>query len=248
MKRKITICISVILTILNLGVVVKAQSPEGLDMKAVFEGKYRVWKDFMRSPAGMVLSTDGTSTQQFKEIVELGAPALPYIFEKMEEDSTLFVAAQKITKKKFHITRMGENPDDRRFSVEEYPDINNVEKIYWNKLWLRWWKEDTNKTPQQFENFYQDWKKLKQEGKEAEAKEKYQRIVDLGILALPSMMEKVKQRDIELIPAVSELTGGKVDKNAKQSDCLDWWKKDKQKWLIPSVQSAPTQDVNEPNS
>jgi hypothetical protein len=52
---------------------------------------------------------------------------------------------------------------------------------------------------------------------------------DLGIFVLPSMVEKVEQGNIELVPAISELTGGKIDKNAKKSDCLDWLEKEQAK-------------------
>ena len=249
MRRNITICFSIAVALLYLGIVVEAQSSEGTDMKTVFEEKYQAWKEFMQSPNSRYLSdSTGLFTQQFKEIVELGVPALPYIFEKMKDDPILSVAVQQITKKKFHIIRTGKDPNERRWSVEEYPDINNVEKIHWGKLWLRWWKEDAARTPQQFENLYQEWKKLKEEGKETEAKEKYQRMMDLGIFALPSIMTKIEQGNTEIISAISELTDGKVNKNAQKIDCLDWWNKNKQKWLIPSAQPTPTQDANDPNS
>jgi len=191
----------------------------------------------------------GITTQQFNDIVELGAPALPYVFEKMKDDPILFVAVQQITKKKFHPVKLGIDPNNNsRWTVEEYSDINDVNGVHWHKVWLRWWKEDANKTPQQFENLYQQWKTLKEEGKEIEAKEKYQRMTDLGISALPSMMEKVEQGDTNLVSAISELTEGKVNKNAKKSDCLNWWQNNKQKWLMPFVQPTSIQDVNEPNS
>jgi hypothetical protein len=247
MRRNIIICFSVVV-VLNLGVAIGEQSTGGTDIKALFEEKYNAWKEYMTSGSGRFMSTMGTSTPQFQEIIELGVPALPYIFEKMKDDSVMFFVTEKIIKKKFHPIRTGEDPNNRRWSVEEFPGINNVEKIHWDKLWLRWWKEDANKTPQQFESLYGDWKKLKEEAKETEAKEKYQRMTDLGIFALPSMMEKIKHGNTELIPMVSELTEGKVDKNAKKSDCLAWWQKNKQKWLMPSVQPASTQDVNKPNS
>jgi hypothetical protein len=65
-------------------------------------------------------------------------------------------------------------------------------------------------------------------------------MTDLGIFALPSIMVKVEQGNTELIPAISELTDGKVDKNAKKSDCLNWWKNNKQKWLMPSDEKSGT--------
>jgi hypothetical protein len=233
MRKNIIICV---LIILNLSIVTLAMPAEDANMRDAFENKYQEMKEFMRSP-NFKFSSDrtGVTTRQFMEIVEFGPSALPYILEKMKDDSIMSVAVIRITKKHFHVIQTSKDPNDRRWSIEEYPDINNVKKIQWDKVVLRWWNEDAAKTPQQFDNLYQEWKKLKEEGKETEAKEKYQRMMDLGIFALPSMMTKIEQGNTEIISAVSELTDGKVDKNAQKTDCLDWWKKNKQKWLIPSA-------------
>lgn len=164
-------------------------------------------------------------------------PALPYMMDKIENDPDgggcyLPFAILKITKKKFHITRTQQKPI--RWTVEEFADMRDLNRPpgYYN-LWLRWWKEGPKRTPQQFEKFYQEWKKLNAEGKEIEVKEKYQRMIDLGVAALPYMIEKIEKGDKELISAVSYLTGGEVKTDAKTSECVEWWKKNKEKWTIP---------------
>ena len=54
----------------------------------------------------------------------------------------------------------------------------------------------------------------------------------LGILALPHMVKRVEQGEVDLIPAISELTDGALKKTATRSECLEWWNKAKDKSLV----------------
>ena len=65
----------------------------------------------------------------------------------------------------------------------------------------------------------------------------------LGIEALPYLIEKVKKGDAELVEVVSELTGGKVERNATIRQSLDWWKQDKENWLIPFPNKQPVAEA-----
>ena len=230
-----------------------ANSQKNDDLKAVFETKYKAWKDYCSQPS-ISVSSDTTryiNNDPYREMIQLGIPALPYMMEKIGSDPSghflcalmppnMKSAVPMITKKKFQITRTGQKRSEFRWTVEEFPDMKELDKRpAMNKLFLRWWKEGGRSTSQQFEKFYQEWKKLNQEGKETEAKAKYQRMIDLGVAALPYMIEKVEQGDAELVPAISELTDSKVKKDAKQSECLNWWKENKEKWLIPFPEVEP---------
>jgi len=53
------------------------------------------------------------------------------------------------------------------------------------------------------------------------------------------MVDKIKMGDTELIEVVSELTAGKVKHNATAEECLDWWEKNKEDWLIPFPNKRP---------
>jgi len=211
------------------------------EMEALFEKKYEAWKKYRKqqSPSPSSFRTIYMEGQPYLEMLKLGIPALPYMMKKIENDAydggrDLVWIVSKITNKKFHITRTGQKPGGFRWTVEEFPDMNDLTSPPSRyKLWLRWWKEGKKLTAQQFEKFYQQWKKLNRQGKETEAKAKYQRVIDLGVAALPYILDKVKQGDVELVPAISVLTDNKVKKDAKQSECLDWWESNKQKWLIP---------------
>jgi hypothetical protein len=55
----------------------------------------------------------------------------------------------------------------------------------------------------------------------------------LGIVTLPYVIAEIEKGDAKLIPAVHQLTKGKtLKKDATQSEVLEWWRKDKEKWLI----------------
>jgi hypothetical protein len=129
MKKELRFSAIIILgiLILSFGIISKSGSEEKADIKALFEQKYTAWQTFMNSPKKKILSDlTGTSTQYYKDIIDLGIPALPYIIEKMKQDSDLWVAFFEITKK--------------RFSIEERK--NN--KIY--DLYLTWWNEGYKQT------------------------------------------------------------------------------------------------------
>jgi hypothetical protein len=231
----------------------RAEMQKNENLKAVFETKYKAWKDYCSQPS-ISLSSNTTpyiNNNPYREMIKLGIPALPYMMEKIGSDPSghflcavmphnLKTAVPMITKKKFHITQTGQKPGEFRWSVEEFPDMKELDKPpVGYKLWLRWWKEGATCTSQQFEKFYREWKDFSQEGTQTEAKAKYQRMIELGVAALPYMIEKVGQGDVELVPAISELTDSKVNKDAKPTECLNWWKENKEKWIISFPEVEP---------
>ncbi len=213
------------------------QQGKNESMKLAFEEEYKAWNNYIyaRAPlSSVMLISTLTDNEPYRELINLGLPILPYVMEKLSKDFKLEIIVENLTKKNFHFTRTGE---EDYYTVEEFPDIKQKTRLNRRMLWLRWWNEGRKQTPQQFEKLYQEWKSLKKKGKTEEAEEKYQRVKDLGITALPYMIEKIEQGDSELIPALSELTDGQVDKNVKKEECLSWWKKNKDKWTLPPVES-----------
>jgi len=47
------------------------------------------------------------------------------------------------------------------------------------------------------------------------------------------MMDRVKEGDRDLMPAISYLVDAVVPADAEPAVCLDWWDKNKQHWTIP---------------
>lgn len=110
----------------------------------------------------------------------------------------------------------------------EYKELSDVQ------FWSDWWQNGAKFTEQRFNAIYSKWKNEKETDRpKYVVRKQFFKMIDLGIPALPFMVEKVKRGEIEFIPAISKLTDGKLKKGATQAECLEWWNKNKQKWLIP---------------
>ncbi|UCD85470.1 MAG: hypothetical protein JSU92_04565 [Deltaproteobacteria bacterium] len=223
MNRRLLIisALAIILLTIGLTVVWLGERPEEKDIKVIFEQKYRKCQEWSESHG--YLSFPGAS-EPYMEIIELGPPVLPYAMEKMKEgDFFLDFVVSIITKKDF--------------DKSEWPPGKLGDSRTAAKMFVKWWHEGRKQTPQQFEKLYQEWKDLKKKGKVEEAGERYQRIKDLGIAALPYMIKKIEQGDKKLVPAFSYLIDDAVKKNASTLECVDWWKKNKDKWTLPPIES-----------
>ncbi len=228
--------ILLILTTLSIGVKLIADE----NIKGEFESKYERWKEYISTPEVMVHSIAGPryNCSQFQEIINLGLPVLPYIFEKMEQDPEgefLWKAVEIIAKLKIR------GKFDKETNLVFFPDYSNLKAN--ENVYLYWWHEGRKQTPQRFEALYKDWKSLKKQGKEKEAEKKYQGMKDLVIVAIPNFIEKIeKEKEFDLIPALEYLTDGEISqvkiKNIANDEekikfCVDWWNKNKEKWKIP---------------
>jgi hypothetical protein len=120
----------------------------------------------------------------------------------------------------------------RESSVNQFPELGTYKSgsDLYKKVWQHWYKVVRSWTAQQFEKRYQARKLIPKNTKYKP------RLDTLGIPALPFIIEKVKQGDKDLIPLISGLVDHELPKDATQQQCLDWWEKNKQKWLIPFTQ------------
>ena len=193
------------------------------DIKAELEKRMDAWGKYLEEHPR--LSTL-TSNRYYRDIIDLGMPAVPYLMEGIEKGNwALSGAIREITRKRFEEY---ERPADYRGGSQDYA-----------KLIVQWWPKARKETPNQFSQRYSQWKDLKKKGKEKEAKEKLEEIRALGVAALPIIIEKVKQGDNELIPIVSKLTDVQVDPNANTAQCVSWWQQNKENWLIPFPNKKP---------
>jgi len=212
----------------------------GESVRAVFERKYRAWQEHC-DQAHVRRSSNTNSyidNEPYREMVELGIRAVPHMVEKVEKDRArgggfLVHALSEVTKTKFHVRRSGAKPGEFRWTVEEFADLKDMRAPppKW-QLWLRWWREGVKQAPERFEKLHREWKALKQEGKKAAATDKFRKILDLGIVALPCIIEKVQAGDRELVAVVSHLTGGAVKADAEPAACVNWWEKNRGDWMI----------------
>jgi len=114
--------------------------------------------------------------------------------------------------------------DNRRQDANSLPE-----------LWSRWWHGGSQFTGQRFEAKHNEWKVMKKENhlEKSNAKRRLSEMTDLGIPAIPFMIEKVEQGETDFIPLISRLTNKELSETATQQECLEWWNKNNQKWLIP---------------
>ena len=75
----------------------------------------------------------------------------------------------------------------------------------------------------------------------------YQGINDLGIDALPLIVDRIKHADYDLLPLFGELTGGEGVTHVgsleeRISFTLEWWETNKKDWLLPPGSAAKLKD------
>jgi hypothetical protein len=223
-----------------------AQPPAAGDVESLFEAKYAAWAAWLQehaSPSSKIDLSTLFDNQPFRDIVALGPPAVPYMVDKMEQNHWIGEALSRITKFKWHERRVGPGPGQWVWIIEEFPELAEETRWPWRGLWRKWWNEGSQKTPQWFDQRYREWQEVLAQGKGLEAQEKYQRIIDLGIGALPYMVEKIQAGDTALVGAVSTLTQGAVGATATPAQCIEWWNANKANWTLPwgenGAQSSP---------
>jgi len=211
-------------------------------MRQEFEAKYSAWQRQVQGKIGEAgmhgkSSLPGSlfyDNQAFRDILSMGPRAAPFLMEKVRRSGTASEALSRSTKWKYHIKKTGETYGNQAWYVLEFPDLTRAEGPPGvREIWLRWWRENPKWTGDRFSKLYAEWQLLSGQGKDKEAEAEYQAIKDLGIAALPFMMERVKHGDKGLMPAISYLTDSAVPADAQPADCLDWWEKNKENWLIP---------------
>jgi hypothetical protein len=116
--------------------------------------------------------------------------------------------------------------------AEDFPELGKVPSFF--LIWKHWFKVGESWTRNQFDEPYRLWKDTKQ----AKPNElEYIRAIrdsmaKPGVGALPLLVDKISQGDVELIPLVSELTGRRVRETATAQEVLDWWAVNKEHWIV----------------
>ena len=191
----------------------------------IFEAKYQAWIEFCSSAGVKFLSHAGPTftCNEFKEIVKLGLPALPYIAKKLEQDHLLWKAIEDIAKVKIR------GIYDKKTSEVVFPDFPEVKQG--EDHYLYWWKEGHKLTKIKFDELYSKWKKAK-EINDVDSEKYYQSMINLGLPVIPFMISKINDGDIEFVAAISQLTDGELKNDTSPLACRDWWNNNKERWTI----------------
>jgi hypothetical protein len=212
-----------------------------------------------------------------KEIFVLGPRVLPYVYDSFNNvDAYLYSylshIMQCICKKSFWAEN-GQS-DERMDYSDSYAklwiqwwekDRFDIAKQFVNRYTI--WKQESMEfrfmkpTAVDYiliyskdENKYRQWKKMP-DGLEKKRLDPlthtaYQQLLDLGIVALPFAVEKIKEGDADLIEAVNYWTDDALKKSAEEKEiaadamreyCVKWWEENKENWLLPPVEEKTQQ-------
>ncbi len=217
---------ALVIFVAAVGVVAQV-SEEQSDAAAAFEERYQAWRSWLEVNQHLSFYV---ANEPFGEIVKLGLPAVPYIIQKIEEnpaDFHLGAAMGMITKK--------------RFGKEEWPADRLGDSRTEAALYVEWWKAGRFQSGAVFEELYEEWRTLREEG-QSDSAAVYKRIVDLGIAALPHAFEALAGGDEALIPAVARLTDGAVGEDWTTPECVEWWEANRGAWLLPEPEPESEED------
>ena len=184
-----------------------------------------------------------------KYLVPFGPQVLPYLIVLSQENLWLVKSVPDIrgwyvgvvpaiSKFQPHNIILSRIPKKLLSTTEEFPEI--VEKYlsyHPMRVYLLWWLEGGQRTPQWFSERYVKWLAAKQQGNVQEVQAMYQRLLDIGIAAIPLWFEKLQSEQDqnirqEIIKALSYLTDGEIKLNMSPQECLNWWKTNKERWTV----------------
>lgn len=182
------------------------------DDRAAFDAGYKNYRKACR--AWCRITFESAWRYPGKELIDLGPTAVPFLIEKMakRQDMELFPRQFKaccaITRKRFQpcevmaAARAGTLPD----------------------LFVHWWNVERRNNPQAFAALYDDWKAAMKEGNLSATHDALEGMRNMGVDALPFIMEKIRGGDDELVPLVGRIMGKPVGGDRPTAaSVLEWW-------------------------
>lgn len=203
------------------------EAREGRNTEIELDKLIDAWHEHM---SGNLYLSDYSDNEYYRAIIDLGVPAVPHLMARIEKGNwALSDAVEMITGK--------------RFEDYEWPQGTPGGSQASARLLLKWWPKARKETPQRFAGLYTKWETLKAQGEPEKAREQLRRIRNLGIGALPMMVDKVEQGDQEMAILISQLTHAQVAPNATKVEIASWWQKNRDKWLISFPNGRPIAKV-----
>lgn len=148
-----------------------------------------------------------------------------------------------ILKVNFTLRTAGE---DRRYQIiDQFPEVGAVHvRDAYQTLWQYWIKAGDKYARERFEEYYPQWKAALRDKPDAHSRHRalQERMLRGGVAAIPYVIAEIKKGDVSLIPIAAKLTkprlrqikdlSPQLSENATRDEALEWWKKNKQKWII----------------
>jgi hypothetical protein len=212
---------------ISLSVQTKGLASESGDIEREVQAHIEAWLHYIGERPYLSTLEDN---EPYQAIVDLGMPAIPYIIKNMEKEELwpLSGAVRRITRMHFKMQDTnGLTIDNRRYARNQ----------------VDWWNNARKGLPQQFKKLYEQRKKLLKAGPNKQAAETFEEIIKLGIPVLPYLVKEVEKGDRMMIVAIARITNGAVTISTTPSECITWWKTNKEKWLIPFNNKSPKAHV-----
>jgi hypothetical protein len=199
-----------------------APIPLNADMRTRFSIAYANWANALKSPelqedSGALLYTHPA----FLAIVDLGPPALPFLFEQMQDVSDK--RAFHLTAASHYILKSGLSP------AAEKRIHSRSERI---REWTTWWANARTEVKGSFVETRRTYELAKQAGNLIAMEQARKELRALGVLALPYLFQAIDEGNFELIPLASELTNSKFPRDATREVAQDWWRANQSKWVV----------------
>ena len=185
------------------------------------------------------------------KIVSMGPSVVPLIIEAGQSRSAVLRMAEMICKRRFewHVDREATTPGKPVYIYEDLPGYDRRDLLPRRRsMWLYWWNEVREQTPELFAGLYEEWKALRDEGKTEEAAKKLESIKNLGLDALPSVMEAVAAGDKDMVPVAAYLadvpwiTGEKASDAMTCDECVAWWNAGKAHYAMPPFEKIVVEE------
>lgn len=173
--------------------------------------------------------------------------AVPVIVQ-VASDRNLFCgdvnhSLEYILKVNFTLRTAGK--DHRYQVIDQFPEVGTVHvRDAYRTLWQHWIKAGDKYAREQFKEYYPQLKAALRDKPNAPSlhRELQRRMLRGGVAAVPYVIAEIEKGDTSLVPIASQLTkprahrikdpSPQLSENATQIEALQWWKKNKQKWII----------------
>jgi hypothetical protein len=213
MKEKIFL----VLLFMTIPIMSYGEIPDA-ETRRLFEVRYKIWNDEYNRIKEFLTFRSGESMKEFKEgIVGMGVKILPILIERMYQDDRLIYAVIDVSGWRLIPGEM---------------QLRSQRGISWEDYYAQWWKAGQSGVKKLFEDRYKQWKEVKPTSKK-DADQALINIRSLGVACLPYLFEKIENNETIFLPLVASLTQNIVRSDMTASESINWWKKNKNDWLIP---------------
>ena len=227
----------------------RPQSSERHTLRERFKDAYDRYKNAPEPDPGRIHSSRLSTEARLAlgQMVDLGPAVTPLLMKKLKEtkDPNLCIPIMIVTKK--------------RFEEEEWPEGRLRTNEVAMSLLFRWWESKVDNARSEFEEAYSRWQeaksseswqllrtkryvydsehqKIREKEELTEAGKALHSMEMMGVVALPYVMEHLREGDHDLLVLAERLTGDAVRAGgrpkARAEKYLAWWKKNERKWNI----------------